>query len=74
VKASAAEGVIGPKTADFLAAVLRRVETAARMSAGRQLAVLAAACRELERLASIEEAISDPASFSRHLGPSLCMH
>jgi len=51
-----------------LAAVLRRVEMAERMSAGRQLAVLAAAYRELERLASIEEAISDPASFSRELG------
>ena len=62
------------KTAAFLAAVLRRVEQSTRMSAGRQMAVLSAACRELERLASIEAAISDPASFSRDGGsaqPSL---
>ncbi len=54
------------KTAAFLAAVLKRVEQSARMSVSRQLAVLAASCRELERLASIEAAISDPASFSRY--------
>jgi hypothetical protein len=35
------------------------------MSGGRQLAVLAAAGRELERLASIEAAISDPSNFAR---------
>jgi hypothetical protein len=52
-------------TADFLTSVLRRVEQSERMSAGRQLAVLAAAGRELERLASIEAAISDPANFAR---------
>jgi integrator complex subunit 4 len=63
--AAIAAATTAPKTGEFLAAVLRRVELSARMSSGRQLAVLGAACRELERLASIDAAISGPASFSR---------
>lgn len=56
---------IPERTVGFLAAVLRRVGMSRRMSSASQISVLSASCRELERVASIQPSISDPATFAK---------
>jgi len=52
------------RTSQFLAGVLARVVAAGHTPSSRQLAVLATAIKELDRLASIDPVLRDPATFA----------
>jgi len=49
----------------FMASVLQRVNMSSKLSSSSHIAVLNASCKELERIANIQESICDPATFAR---------
>eukprot|EP00088_Acartia_fossae_P000160 TRINITY_DN10050_c0_g1_i1.p1 TRINITY_DN10050_c0_g1~~TRINITY_DN10050_c0_g1_i1.p1 ORF type:complete len:939 (+),score=261.73 TRINITY_DN10050_c0_g1_i1:63-2879(+) len=59
------EGSLPSEAANFIQSILHRVSMSRRMSSASHINILQASCNELERIASVQESISDPATFAR---------